>query len=91
MSAMTQEDFMMKKICFFMLMIMITTVAVYSNSKLAAKHKYLEKDDKKVNCVYCHGGDVKIKKKKNQIINNTLNGVEFSKIKSCAGDDCHGR
>ena len=68
---------------------MISSAAVYSNSKLAGKHKNLQKDNKKINCAYCHSGDAKIEKKKNQIKDYTLNGINFSQIKSCAGDDCH--
>ena len=80
---------MIKKISLFMVLIMISTVAVYSNTKLTAKHKYLEKDGKKIDCAYCHSGDIKIDKKKRQLKDYTLNGVELSKIKSCSGGGCH--
>jgi len=80
---------MIKKISFFMILMMISTVAVYSNTKLAGKHKSFQKDDKKINCSYCHSGEAKIEKKKKQIKDYTLNGTAFSKIKSCAGDGCH--
>ena len=83
------ENLMVKKISLLILMIMISTAVVHSNTKLGSKHKYLEKDGKKINCTYCHAGDAKIDKKKNQLKNYTLNGVEFSKIKSCAGQGCH--
>ena len=80
---------MIKRIGFFMILMMISTVVVYSNPKLAGKHKNLQKDDKKINCVYCHSGEAKIEKKKKQIMDYTVNGVELSQIKSCAGDGCH--
>ena len=80
---------MIKKISFLIIMILFSTAVVYSNTKLSAKHKYLEKDGKKVDCKYCHSGDLNIKKKKNQLKGDTLNGVAFSQIKSCAGEGCH--
>jgi len=80
---------MLKKISFFMILMIISTVTVYSNTKLAGKHKYMEKDGKKIDCIYCHSGDVKIEKKKRQLKDYTLNGVELSEIKSCSGSGCH--
>jgi len=80
---------MIKKISFIMVLIMLSAGVVYSNSKLSADHRYLEKDGKKVDCKYCHSGELRIAKKKNQLKNNTLNGVDFSEIKSCAGAGCH--
>ena len=81
---------MIKRISFFIIILMmISTAAVYSNTKLSAKHKYLKKNGQKIDCSYCHSGELKIEKKKKQITDYSLNGVEFSQIKSCAGDDCH--
>ncbi|MCL2154726.1 MAG: hypothetical protein FWH53_03575 [Leptospirales bacterium] len=80
---------MIKKISFVMVLIMVSAVAVYSNTKLSAQHKYLEKDGKKINCIYCHSGDAKINKKKGQLKDYSLNGIELSEIKSCAGEGCH--
>jgi hypothetical protein len=80
---------MIKKISFFIVLMMISSAAVYSNSKLAGKHKYMEKDGKKIDCKYCHSGDVKIDKKKGQVKDSMFNGVELSKIKSCSGSGCH--
>ena len=80
---------MIKKFSLVMVLIMITTITVYSNTKLSNKHKGMEKDGKAINCAYCHEGDLKIAKKKKQLKDNTLNGVEFSKIKSCSGEGCH--
>ena len=79
---------MVKRLSFFLVMLMISSVA-FSNVKISAKHKDKMKDGKKVNCLYCHAGDSKIEKKKGQIQGQKLNGVALSKIKSCAGADCH--
>jgi hypothetical protein len=81
---------MIKKISFLIILIMITTtIAVYSNTKISAQHKYLDRDGKRINCIYCHSGDAKIIKKKGQLKDNSLNGVDLSEIKSCAGGSCH--
>jgi hypothetical protein len=79
---------MIKKISIVLVLLMISAAA-FSNVKISAKHKDLTKDAKKVNCVYCHTSVMKIEKKKGQIKGEALNGVKFSKIKSCAGKDCH--
>ena len=79
---------MIKKLSIILVLLMITGAA-FSNVKINAKHKDLTKDAKKVNCAYCHTSVMKIEKKKGQIKGEALNGVKFSKIKSCAGTDCH--
>lgn len=78
---------MIKKLGFFLVMLMISAVA-FANVKISAKHKDLENNGKKVNCTYCHT-DNKIEKKKDQYKDGKLNGVALSKIKSCAGAKCH--
>ena len=78
---------MVKRLSIFLVLLMISASA-FSNVKIAAKHKDLEKDGKKVNCAYCHT-DAKIEKKKGQSADKKLNGVALSKIKSCAGSACH--
>lgn len=79
---------MIKKLSIILVLLMITGAA-FSNVKISAKHKDLTKDAKKVNCAYCHTSVMKIEKKKGQIKGEALNGVKYSKIKSCAGKDCH--
>ncbi len=78
---------MIKKLGFFLVMLMISAVA-FSNVKISAKHKDLTKDGKKINCTFCHT-DNKIEKKKGQYKDDKLNGKALSKIKSCAGAKCH--
>lgn len=79
---------MIKRLSIILVLLMITGAA-FSNVKISAKHKNSTKDGKKVNCAYCHTSVMKIEKKKGQIKGEALNGVNFSKIKSCAGKDCH--
>ncbi len=79
---------MVKKLSIILVLLMISAAA-FSNVKISAKHKDLSKDGKKVNCAYCHTGDLKIEKKKGQTDGKKLNGTALSKIKSCAGSDCH--
>jgi len=81
------EGFMMKRLSILLVLLMISAAA-FSNVKISGKHKDKMKDSKKVNCAYCHT-DSKIEKKKGQVQGKSLNGVAFSKIKSCAGPDCH--
>jgi len=78
---------MVKKLSLLLVLLMFTATA-FSNVKIAAKHKDKMKDNQKVTCVYCHTNQ-KIEKKKDQVQGQKLNGVAFSKIKSCAGADCH--
>lgn len=78
---------MIKKFSFIITAILISAVA-FSNPQIASKHKDLSKDGKKVNCLYCHT-DAKVEKKKDQIKGKSLNGVQLSKIKTCAGPACH--
>jgi nitrate/TMAO reductase-like tetraheme cytochrome c subunit len=82
------EVFMIKKISILLVFLMVAGAA-FSNVKISGKHKDKMKDGKKVNCGYCHTGEMKIEKKKGQVQGQKLNGVAFSKIKSCAGSDCH--
>ncbi len=79
---------MVKKISVILVFLMIAGAA-FSNVKISGKHKDLSKDGKKVNCGYCHTGEMKIEKKKGQFQDKKLNGVALAKIKSCAGSDCH--
>ncbi|PKL15672.1 MAG: hypothetical protein CVV49_20210 [Spirochaetae bacterium HGW-Spirochaetae-5] len=79
---------MIKRISIILVLLMVSGAA-FSNVKISAKHKDLTKDAKKVNCAYCHTNVMKIEKKKGQVNGKALNGVNFSKIKSCAGTDCH--
>jgi hypothetical protein len=79
---------MIKKLSLILVLIMISAAA-FSNIKISAKHKNKMNDGKRVNCLYCHAGNSNIEKKKGQIQGQKLNGVMFSKIKSCAGSDCH--
>ncbi len=79
---------MIKKISIVLVLLMISGAA-FSNVKISAKHKDKMIDGKKVNCAYCHTGELKIEKKKGQVKGEALNGVKFSKIKGCAGKDCH--
>lgn len=79
---------MIKRISIVMLLLMISAAA-FSNVKIAAKHKDQTKDGKKVACIYCHAGSLKIEKKKGQVQGDKFNGVLFSKIKGCAGSECH--
>lgn len=79
---------MIKRLSILMAVLMITTAA-FSNIKISGKHKDLENNGKKVNCSYCHTENHKIEKKKGQVQGSKLNGVLFSKIKSCAGSACH--
>lgn len=78
---------MIKRISIVLVLLMISAAA-FSNVKISAKHKQGVVDGKKVNCTYCHTNS-KIEKKKGQVKGETLNGVKFSKIKTCAGSDCH--
>jgi len=79
---------MFKKLSVVLVLLMISGAA-FSNVKISAKHKDNMKDNKKVNCLYCHAGDSKIEKKKGQMQGQKLNGVALSKIKNCAGSGCH--
>lgn len=80
---------MMKRLSILLVLLMIAGAA-FSNVKISAKHKDKMKDGKKVNCAFCHT-DSKIEKKKGQMSanNKVFNGTNLSKIKNCAGADCH--
>lgn len=73
---------------FAVILMLAVATAGFSNVAISGKHKNMTKDNKKVDCAYCHTGE-KIEKKKGQMANNKFNGKALSKIKACAGKDCH--
>ncbi|MBN2718172.1 MAG: hypothetical protein JXX14_20170 [Deltaproteobacteria bacterium] len=72
----------MKKGLFFVIFATLLISALAMGDKTMNKaHKGMEKDGKKVNCVYCHNGtDIP---KKGQDFN------KFIKTPTCAGEKCH--
>lgn len=69
---------------------LFSAVLIYATPKIQLEHRNMTKGGQKINCNYCHANPVfKIEKKKGQLGKDTLNGVPFSKIKTCAGSGCH--
>ena len=72
------------------LSVFFTAAMLYATPKISFKHLKMEMGGKKINCDYCHKNPVfTIKKEKGQLGKDSLNGVPFSKIKTCAGSGCH--
>lgn len=73
-----------------LLSFLFSAVLIYATPKILIEHRNMTKGGQKINCNYCHANPVfKIEKKKGQLGKDTLNGVPFSKIKTCAGSGCH--
>ena len=49
---------------FGLILMLVVSTAGFSNVAISGKHRNMTKDGKKVNCVYCHSGSMKIEKKK---------------------------
>lgn len=84
----------MKNLSYFVaitvFVILVSGAMLYASPKINSKHLNMEKNGKKINCAWCHSNPVfKIEQKKGQLGKDTLNGVAFSKIKTCAGSGCH--
>jgi hypothetical protein len=70
--------------------VLFTAAVLYASPAISSQHLNMEKNGKKVNCAYCHSNPVfKIEQEKGQLGKDSLNGVPFSKIKTCAGSGCH--
>lgn len=71
-------------------LLLSTTALLYASPKILMQHRNMEKGGKKIDCNYCHANPVfTIEQKKGQLGKDSLNGVPFSKIKTCAGSGCH--
>jgi len=79
----------MKKNIFlsFLALILIFCVSVLmANVDISKKHKDMKKDNKAVNCVFCHGaGGAGIEKKKQA----PDKMAQIKKQKWCTGQGCH--
>jgi hypothetical protein len=83
---------MMKKYFIWILFFafLLSAVLIYATPKILMEHRDMTKDGQKITCNYCHANPVfTIEKKKGQLGKDSLNGVPFSKIKTCAGSGCH--
>jgi len=75
---------------FILFSFLLTAAVLYASPKINLQHRNMEKDGMKINCAYCHSNPVfKIEQKKGQLGKDSLNGVPFSMIKTCAGSGCH--
>lgn len=79
----------MKKSSVFLIIFTLVSAAAFSNPVIMGKHKDMTKEDKKVDCSYCHFTVNKIAQKKGQIKDGKLDGKKYSQIKGCDGKDCH--
>jgi len=71
-------------------LLLSAVVLLYATPKVLMQHRNMEKGGKKIDCNYCHANPVfTIEQKKGQLGKDSLNGVPFSKIKTCAGSGCH--
>ena len=77
---------MIKKFSILAVLLMFT-VAAFSNGTIAGKHPDKLKVANKSKCDYCHKSEKPIEKKKGQIDpgKKKLNGVLLSTIKNCKG------
>lgn len=81
------NKYLMRTLLFLFL---FSAVFIYATPKILMEHRNMTKDGQKINCNYCHANSVfTIEKKKGQLGEDSLNGVPFSKIKTCAGSGCH--
>ncbi len=71
------------------ILMFIIATAGFSNVTISGKHKNMTKDGAKVDCNYCHGGSIKLEKKKGQLADKKLGGKNLSQVKGCGGKDCH--
>jgi len=72
----------MKHVFFFAVVTaMFISALAFGDKKLNKIHKGMEKDGKKVNCVYCHKGT--------DIPKEGTDFNKFLKHPSCAGEGCH--
>lgn len=77
-------------ISFIITSIFFTAALLYASPKIMMQHRNMEKGGKKIDCNYCHANPAfTIEQKKGQLGKDTLNGVPFSRIKTCAGSGCH--
>ncbi len=75
---------------FIIISIFFTAALLYASPKIMMQHRNMEKGGKKIDCNYCHANPAfTIEQKKGQLGKDTLNGVPFSRIKTCAGSGCH--
>ncbi len=71
-------------------LLLSAVVLLYATPKVLMQHRNMEKGGKKIDCNYCHANPAfTIEQKKGQLGKDTLNGVPFSKIKTCVGSGCH--
>ena len=77
-----QKEKIMKHLLFLVVFAtMFVSALAFGDKKMNKIHKGMEKDGKKINCVYCHK-DTNIPKE----------GTDFNKHMknpSCAGENCH--
>ncbi len=79
----------MKKVIVLFAILSLSSAALFSNPAIMGHHKGKVIDGKKVDCSYCHMAGLKIPQKKGQIKDGKLNGKKYSRVKGCAGKDCH--
>ena len=67
-----------------------TTVYLHANISINNAHRGMTANGKAVNCAYCHSNpSFKIEQIKGQLQGESVNGIPFSKISTCAGSGCH--